>query len=147
MRETQSMNSSKSRPSWSLLLAFALAMLGVLRLFSDFLTDIKTLESSIQRLRYQDHEVVLFHILHPDEVSFPFDRMTKFVGLEIEDQLLAQPDELRENYLRVFAQFTQHLEDVVQRNQCERVPVETSGTHTERLLDYLNKRQALRRSR
>ena len=119
----------------------------IVMIFSDFLTEMESLESAIQRLRYQDHEVVLFHILHPDEVSFPFDIMTKFVGLEVDERLLAQPEELRENYLRVFSQFVQQLEDIVQRNQCERVPVETNGTHTERLLDYLNKRQALRRSR
>ncbi len=34
------MSSSKSRPSWSLLFVVALAAIGVLRLFSDFLTDI-----------------------------------------------------------------------------------------------------------
>lgn len=32
--------SSTTRPSWSLALAFALATIGILRLFSDFLTDI-----------------------------------------------------------------------------------------------------------
>lgn len=40
MHDLPSMTSSKSRPSWSLLFAVALAAIGVLRLFSDLLTDI-----------------------------------------------------------------------------------------------------------
>ena len=69
-------------------------------IFSDFFTDLAGLESAIGRMRYHRHEVVLVQVLHHDELTFQFDRMTKFVGLEIPDELLAQPEDLRRGYLR-----------------------------------------------
>ncbi|MCH5377801.1 MAG: VWA domain-containing protein, partial [Planctomycetes bacterium] len=59
--------------------------------FSDFFTDLDELESAVHRLRYNRHEVVLFQVLHHDELTFEFDTMTKFVGLEIPEELLVQP--------------------------------------------------------
>ena len=46
-------------------------------------------------MRYRKHEVVLFQVMHHDELAFEFDEMTKFVGLEIPEELMAQPDRIR----------------------------------------------------
>jgi len=56
--------------------------------FSDFFTDLEALEPVLQRMRYHRHEVVLFQIMHHDELVFPLDGMTRFVGLEVSDQFL-----------------------------------------------------------
>ena len=67
----------------------------IVMIFSDFFTDLDPLEPALQRMRYNRHEVVLFQVMHHDELAFEFDGMTKFVGLEMPEELLAQPDELR----------------------------------------------------
>ena len=69
-------------------------------IFSDFFTDLDALEPVLQQMRYRLHEVVLFQVMHHDELAFEFDRMTKFVGLEIPDELLANPEAIRRNYLK-----------------------------------------------
>ena len=69
-------------------------------IFSDFFTDLAALEPALQRMRYRRHEVVLFQVMHHDELAFEFDGMTKFVGLEIPEELLAQPEAIRRNYLQ-----------------------------------------------
>jgi uncharacterized protein (DUF58 family) len=62
----------------------------IVMIFSDFFTDLDRLESALQLLRFSQHEVVLFQTLHHDELSFSFDGMVRFDGLEVPDQLLTQ---------------------------------------------------------
>jgi uncharacterized protein (DUF58 family) len=116
-------------------------------IFSDFFTELDALEAALQRLRYHRHEVVLIEILHHDELAFEFDGMVKFVGLEIPDELLTQPDELRRAYLRALDRFHEHLADICQRNRIERVLVDTSRDMGEVFVDYLNQRSRLNRGR
>ena len=72
----------------------------IVMIFSDFFTDLDALEPALQRMRYHRHEVVLFQVMHHDELAFEFDGMTKFVGLEIPDELLAQPEAFAASYLQ-----------------------------------------------
>ena len=119
----------------------------IVMIFSDFFTDLDTLEAALQQMRYHRHEVVLFQIMHRDELNFEFEQMTKFVGLEIPDELLAQPDQIRRAYLRAMQRFNEKLEDICQRNRVERVPVDTSLNVGQVLVDYLNQRSRLNRGR
>ena len=112
----------------------------IVMLFTDFFGDIEGLESTLQRLRYDQHEVVLFHVLHHDERAFDFDEMTKFVGLEVDETLMAQPDDVRRGYLEALHKFTTQLEGMAIRNQCEYIPVDTSRSMSELLADYINQR-------
>ena len=112
----------------------------IVLVFSDFFTDLPLLESALQRMRYNRHEVVLFHILHHDELAFEFDGLIKFVGLEDADELLMQPEDLRAAYLRAFQRFETQLDDLCQRNRIERVRVDTGRNLGEVLVDYLNQR-------
>jgi hypothetical protein len=115
--------------------------------FSDFFTDLDQIESAIQRLRYNRHEVVLIQILHHDETTFAFDQMTRFIGLEIPEDLLAQPEDLRRAYLDALHRFNDRLEELALRNMCERVLVDTSRPLAEVFADYLNRRSRLIRRR
>jgi len=116
-------------------------------IFSDFFTDLESLEASLQRMRYHRHEVVLFQILHHDELAFEFDGMIKFVGIELPEELITQPEELRRAYLQAFGQFNAELEELCQRNRIERVVVDTSHDMGQVFVDYLNQRSRLNRGR
>ena len=85
--------------------------------FSDFFGNPAELEPALQRLRYAQHEVVLFHVLHHDELAFPFDGSVQFVGLESGDELRTQPDAVRAAYLAALARFTGQLDDLCHRNR------------------------------
>jgi uncharacterized protein (DUF58 family) len=112
----------------------------VVVIFSDFFTDLEQIETAIQRLRYNHHEVVLVQVLHHDELTFGFDQTTRFVGLEHPDVLLAQPEDLRRGYLEALQRFLDHVEDIAQRNRCERLLVDTSRSLADVFADYLNRR-------
>jgi len=119
----------------------------IIFVFSDFFGDLDQLEQAVQRLRYNKHEVVLFQILHHDELAFDFDGMIKFMGLEVPDELLAQPEDLRRGYLTALNRFNEQFQDIAQRNGCERVLCDTSRDLRDVLIDYLNLRSQLNRGR
>ena len=118
----------------------------IVMIFSDFFTDLDELEKVLQRFRYQQHEVVLFQILHHDELAFNFDGMIKFIGLEVPDEILMQPSELRKAYLAALNRFNDRFEEICQANKVERVLVDTSRGMGELLVDYLNQRGLVKRS-
>ena len=118
----------------------------IIMIFSDFFTDLDELEKVLQRFRYQQHEVVLFQILHHDELAFNFDGMIKFIGLEVPDEILMQPSELRKAYLAALNRFNDRFEEICQANKVERLLVDTSTGMGEFLFDYLNTRGLVRRA-
>ncbi|HEX4132624.1 MAG TPA: DUF58 domain-containing protein [Pirellulales bacterium] len=119
----------------------------IVMVFSDFFGDLDALETVLQRMRYQRHEVVLFHVLHHDELAFDFDRMTRFVGLEAADARIADPHQVRRSYLDAFERFCNRFEEICQRNRVERVVVDTSHDMVEVFINYLNRRSQLNRGR
>ena len=119
----------------------------IVMVMSDFFTDLGPLESALQQMRYRRHEVVLFQVMHHDELFFELGQMTKFVGLEIPEELLAQPDQVRARYLQAVGRFNRELQDLCQRNRIERLLVDTSRNMGEVLVDYLNQRSLLNRGR
>ena len=85
--------------------------------------------------------------MHHDELDFDFDGMIKFVGLEVDEQFLSQPDDLRRSYLEALHRFNKQLEDITLRNGCEYVLADTARSMSETFIDYLNRRSQLNRGR
>lgn len=112
----------------------------IVMVFSDFFGDLAALELALQRLRYHKHEVILFQVMHHDELAFEFDGMVRFVGLEVVEELLAQPDDLRRAYLAAVERFNTELEGIALRNHCERILLDTRRLLSESLADYLTQR-------
>jgi uncharacterized protein (DUF58 family) len=119
----------------------------IVLVFSDFFTDLDQLEAALQRLRFAKHEVVLFQVLHHDELDFRFEGMVKFRGLETADELLTQPAELRKRYLEALGRFNDRFQAICHRNRVERVVVDTSRDRADVLIDHLNHRSLLNRGR
>jgi uncharacterized protein (DUF58 family) len=78
--------------------------------FSDCFTDLEPLINSFQHLRFQKHDVGLFHILDPQEMSFDFDRPIRFADLESSFSMVTEPSMVREAYLEQFRQFQSGLQ-------------------------------------
>lgn len=119
----------------------------IVMIFSDFFTNLEELETALQLMRYHRHEVVLMQVLHHDELFFEFDGMVKFQGLEVDDQYLTQPADIRRAYLDEMQRFNTQFEELCYRNRIERVLVDTRRNMGELFLDYLNQRSMLRAGR
>ncbi len=117
----------------------------IVMIFSDFFTEPEELEPAFQQLRFRNHEVLLFQVLHPDETGFRLSGMTKFVGLEAEGEDLTQPEDVRSAYLAAFADHRRRLDDVCHRNRIDLVRIDTGRPAADSLVDYLDRRRRVRR--
>ena len=113
---------------------------GIVMIFSDLFGDVRELEEAVQRMRYDQHEVILFHVVHHDELTFDFTGQARFVGLESTDDFRLRIDDVRTSYLASLARFRDRLEEVATRSRCEYVLVDTSQTLADVLTTYLNRR-------
>src|SRR5262249_45630232 len=83
---------------------------GMVVILSDCFEEIGALTRALRHLRHKKHEVLLFHILAPEEIEFPFTRWTQFRNLEVlGDRMLADPQRLRRDYLKNFRTFCDEL--------------------------------------
>src|SRR5262245_19992802 len=73
---------------------------GPVFLISDCFDEVQPLMTGLRHLRFRGHEVTLFHVLHPDELKFPFDGEVRFDALEDAEQLMTRPHLIRPAYLR-----------------------------------------------
>ncbi|MCA9558429.1 MAG: DUF58 domain-containing protein [Myxococcales bacterium] len=71
----------------------------VVVLVSDCMDFDGRLTALCRQLRRRRHQVVVFHVLDPDETEFPFSDLTEFEELEGGEKALADPRGMRAQYL------------------------------------------------
>lgn len=83
---------------------------GVLLVISDFLMeDLDEVFAALRLFRHRGSEVILIHLVHPEEERLPNGSAFRFLGLENEGRIDCTPDEIRAAYER---RFQSHLEAV-----------------------------------
>lgn len=75
---------------------------GLMVLLTDLLAPIETLEKNFATLTASGHEVVVFQVLDPAELTFDFAKAALFRDLESGRQLYIDPDAVRAEYKRGF---------------------------------------------
>ena len=110
---------------------------GIVIVISDFFDDEQKVLEGIQHLRFEGNEVIVFHVLDPYELEFPFTGLVQFEGLESVPKILTRPNEIRKSYLREIEAFRNRLRDGCEKNQCHYTLVNTAQTLHEVLSSYL----------
>jgi uncharacterized protein (DUF58 family) len=110
---------------------------GIVILISDLFDDESKVMEGIQHLRFGGHEVIVFHVMDPYELDFPFRGLVEFVGLEKFPAILTRPNEIRKTYLGEVQAFCQRMREGCERNKCHYVPVNTGRELHEVLSGYL----------
>src|SRR5437763_281692 len=99
-------------PLWHELAGHHLKRRGMVFILSDFFDQLDPLMKALQHLRHRNHEVVLLHVLAPEELDFPFKRLTQFRNLESRDQkVLVDTRRRREDDLANFERFRNELRE------------------------------------
>ncbi len=114
---------------------------GIVILISDLMDDEEKVLRGIQHLRFAGHEVIVFHVLDPYELTFPFNGTVEFVGLEKQGKLLTRPAEIRKSYLAEFGAFLDRIRGACERNGCPYIRISTDQPWHEVLTAYLGTRQ------
>jgi uncharacterized protein (DUF58 family) len=113
---------------------------GIVCLISDCFDNIEGVLSGLRHLRFRGHEVILFHVLHRDEVEFPLDGNIRFVGLEGFEELLTRPHLLRPAYLRVVERYLAELQRGCDGSGVDYVRLVTNRPMASALGEYLVRR-------
>ena len=80
-------------------LADAIKKRGMVVLISDLLDDPERTIDGLRHFRFRGTDVIVFHLIDPDELTFPFERAAKFRDMEVGDELMAVPAVVRPAYL------------------------------------------------
>jgi uncharacterized protein (DUF58 family) len=87
---------------------------GLFVLLSDCFGDLQELSTALRIVRARGHDVVVLHVLAPEELSFDFRRWSAFQSLESSNQLLhLDPPAVRQEYLARVRAFVADLEEMV----------------------------------
>lgn len=82
---------------------------GVVIVLSDFFDDPESLLLGLKHLHHRRHDVCLMQIIDPAEQDFPFDSPTLFKGLELPQELKADPRSIAKAYRQEFEDFLSTL--------------------------------------
>ena len=113
---------------------------GLFFLISDCFDDVQSVLGGLQHLRFGGHEVIVCHVLHPDEIDFPFNGMVKFDAMEEKIHLLTRPQLVRPTYLRALKKYLEELQQGCEHNRCDYVLMNTGRPLVETLTEYLARR-------
>lgn len=119
---------------------------GLILIISDLFDDLEHLKRGLKHLRHKSHEVIVFHILDHDELTFPFQRMTLFEGLEALPEVLANPSALREAYLEELRSYLAEVRKVCRDNRIDYVKIDTNDKLDVALSSYLAMRAGTQRT-
>jgi uncharacterized protein (DUF58 family) len=81
-------------------LAESLTKRGLVVLISDLLDDPDRVVRALRHFQFRGTDVIVFHVLDPDEIDFPFERATRFEDLETDEEVMAVPAVVRSHYLK-----------------------------------------------
>ncbi len=110
---------------------------GIVILISDFFDDEQSVMEGLQHLRFGGHEIIVFHVMDPYELEFPFTGLVEFEGLEAVPKIMTRPAEIRKSYLREVEAFRGRLRGGCEKNHCHYVLVNTAHPWHEVLSAYL----------
>jgi uncharacterized protein (DUF58 family) len=118
-------------------LAEALLKRSLVVLISDLLDDPEPVIKGLRHLKFRGTDVVVFQLLDPDELTFPFRGASRFKDLESADEVVAEPASARTAYLRELASLTLRYDRELRGAGIDYVQIDTSQPLDFALLTYL----------
>lgn len=120
---------------------------GMIVIISDLLVERESLFRGLDMLRHGKHDILLFHVMDEEELTFPFAGTTRFEGMEQLDQVLCDPRSLRDGYLEALQEYLVEV-----RRGCARRAIDYQLVHTSEYLDavlskFLHHRMAMMKAK
>jgi uncharacterized protein (DUF58 family) len=115
---------------------------GVVVVLSDLFDDPARIVTGLKHFRHRRHEVIVFHILDPAELDFPFRSTTLFKGMEGMADILTDPHALKRAYQDELGLFLSEIEKGCRMVDIDYVPLRTDQSLDVSLSSYLASRSA-----
>lgn len=120
---------------------------GIVVLISDFYEDPDLVVGAVKRLSFRGNDVIVFHVLDPAEIEFPFQEASHFRDKETGERIPIVPETMRARYRQLI---DRHVARLARRFSAERIDYSLFDTSTPldyALFKYLSDRQQLSRVR
>jgi uncharacterized protein (DUF58 family) len=119
---------------------------GLILLVSDLFDDPDRIVEALHHFRFNGHEIVIFHVMADEELTFPFRDFNDFRDLEVAGhQINIDPRSVRAAYLDKVRAHLEKIERGCGQMRADYVPVNTKQAHGKVLIDYLARRSFLTR--
>jgi uncharacterized protein (DUF58 family) len=109
-------------------------------LISDLLDDPDPVIKGLRHLKFRGTEVVVFQLLDPNELTFPFKGAARFTDVESDEHVIADPARARADYLRKLGELTQRYDRELRGTGIDYVQLDTSQPLDFALTTYLSAR-------
>ena len=119
----------------------------ILAVISDFYEEPDKVIEAVKPLRFAGNDVILFHILDPAEVDFPYDDSTSFQDLETGRKVPVVPDKLRDQYRRLVLDHIEAITRLCSQNRIDYHFMNTKVPLDHALFRYLAMRHKLTKVR
>jgi uncharacterized protein (DUF58 family) len=116
---------------------------GLVILISDLIDDPAAVAHGLAHFRHNHHEVIVLHVLDDAELSFPYDRMTRFKDMEGAGTVTANPHSLRGRYLERMASFLDQTRQECFSRKISYHLINTKEPYDIALAAYLDKRSRI----
>jgi len=115
---------------------------GVLMVMSDFLVDdLDSVYSMLRLFRHRRSEVIVLHIIHPEEERLPEGRAYRFEGMENDGLVDCTPGQVREVYEKAFTAHVAAVRGVALSAGCDYRRVSTAVPYIQTLMGFLVERE------
>jgi uncharacterized protein (DUF58 family) len=121
-------------------LAERLRKRGVVLILSDLFDNVPAMMAGLKHFRHRRHDVIVFHVLDPDELEFPFRQTTLFKGMEELPNVITDPRTLRKAYLEEVNRFRREVQKGCRNNHADYVLLRTDQPLDIPLTSYLASR-------
>ncbi len=116
---------------------------GLVILLSDLLDDEGDVFRGLAHLKFLKHDVIVFHIMDPQEIKLDYEGLIQFEDLETGDKVRTFPQSIRSGYRQRVAEFLDNIKRTLGKNSIDYCLLETSEPLDRALIAYLVKRRRL----
>ncbi|MGE3957286.1 MAG: DUF58 domain-containing protein [Vicinamibacterales bacterium] len=120
---------------------------GILLLVSDFYDEPDAILDAIKPLRFLGNDLIVFHVLDPQEITFDFDDASTFEDLESGEQIPVVPQSFRAEYRRLVQEHINRLSTKFSEQRIDYALCDTSQPLDHALFSYLSSRAKLMKVR
>jgi uncharacterized protein (DUF58 family) len=116
---------------------------GLVIIMSDLLDDADKIISGLKHFRYNQHEVIIFHILDPRERDLAFSGDVIFKDMETGEEITTSPFQIKRDFALQAKAFSEEIATACRQSNIDYHPIDTAMPFDKALYAFLAKRERL----
>jgi uncharacterized protein (DUF58 family) len=119
----------------------------IVALISDLYASPESLVEALRPYSFLGHDLIVFHVLDPAEIDFPYKDASRFMDIESGEEIPVIPDSFADEYRKLMQAHIASLSAKFSESRIDYVQLNTSKPLDDALFSYLGNRERLMRVR